>query len=132
MGTHAKTVNQEYENINRKTARCTGIQKWFFLNRFGDCTNKMNLNSRVTNAERINPISTYPPRNVQISFVPLCKCPFKCRTQKKSFLILYLTRMIKQTTIPLLINKKKTIMWCQRSLWQPQPHVRGSLPGQSK
>lgn len=31
MGTHAKTVNQEYVNINRKTAHCTGIQKCVFL-----------------------------------------------------------------------------------------------------
>lgn len=59
--------------------------------------------------------------------------PSSTECKKKSFLILYLTRMIKQTTIPLLINKKKTTMKCQRSLWQPQTRVRGSLPGnQSK
>lgn len=58
--------------------------------------------------------------------------PSSTESEKMSFLILYLTKMIKQTSMSFLINNKKTIMWYQRSIWQPQPHVRESLPGQSK
>lgn len=30
MDMRAKTIKQEYENINRKTAHCTGMQKCLF------------------------------------------------------------------------------------------------------
>lgn len=67
MGMHAKTRKQEYQNINRKDGTLDVIlaSKSACLGRYVDCTNKMNLNSTATHAERINPNSTHPPRNVQ-------------------------------------------------------------------